>query len=400
MKNSSLMPIFSRLPVSFTHGQGMWLFDSNNNRYLDALSGMGVVSLGHSHPAIIEAITTQAKRLIHTSNTFVIDEQEKLSDELTQYAGMDKAIFINSGAEASEVAIKIARLYGHRKEIKIPEMITFKGGFHGRTFGSLSASANIALQKGFEPILEGFNYLTYNEIAEVEKVVKENPNICSIMVEPILGQGGVVLPDDNFLIQLRRIANENNLLFILDEIQTGMSRTGKNFAYQFYPIQPDVLTTAKALGNGLPIAACMATNEIAELMVSGKHGTTFGGNPLCCHVARTVLKVYEEEGLTAHAGEMGDYLLQSLHHNLDNAEGVVEIRGKGLMIGIELDQPCNKLYKYGLDVGLLFNIATDKVVRLLPPYILNKEEADLIVERLTSAIKQFYMHSATQVVGK
>lgn len=390
MQKSTLMPIFNRLPVTFKHGKGMWLYDDKNNKYLDALSGMGVISLGHSHPAIIQAIKEQAERLIHTSNTYHIEEQERLSDEFTQFAGLDRAVFINSGAESCEVAFKMARVYAYENNISNPTVLVFEKGFHGRTLGTLSASGNKKLKSEFEPLLSGFICMPLNDIAAVKKIASENKNIVGIMIEPILGQGGIIVPDDNFLIELRKICTENKWLFMLDEIQSGMGRTGMNFAYQFLNLKPDILTTAKALGNGLPIAACAATKTLGDMFTEGRHGTTFGGNPLCCHVARTVMKTYREENTVENARVMGAYLMNGLQQALANKNGVVEVRGKGLMIGIELDKPCEEIYAIGLDERILVNIAAKNVIRLLPPFILNKEEADQIVDRIRRCVDKFY----------
>lgn len=390
MKKSSLMPIFNRLPISFTHGKGMWLYDDKNNKYLDALSGMGVVSLGHSHPAIIQAIKEQAEKVIHTSNSYLIDEQEKLADEFTQFAGLDKAIFVNSGAESCEVAFKMSRVYAYLNNIQNPTVIVFEKGFHGRTLGTLSASGNPKLKTEFEPLMSGFIVLPLNDIAALKKVANENKNIVGVMIEPILGQGGVILPEAQFLTELRQICTENKWLLMLDEIQSGMGRSGKNFAYQFYDFKPDILTTAKALGNGVPIAVCAATNELGEMMTNGRHGTTFGGNPLCCHVARAVLKTYRDENILSNVTTMGEYLISSLKQSLQNRKGVVEVRGRGLMIGIELDKPCGEIYLLGLEEKILVNIAAKNVIRMLPPFILNKDEADMIVTRITRCIDRFY----------
>lgn len=390
-RKSVLMNIYDRLPVTFTSGKGVWLFDSSNKKYLDANCGIGVTSLGHAHPAVLQAIDEQAKKILHIGNSYIIEEQEQLGYEFCEFANLDQVIFVNSGTEATEVTLKMARLYGHHRGIENPTLIVFEKGFHGRTMGSLSASGNYRLQEGFSPLLPGFIFAPYNDLQAIEKIVAtQNKNIVGISLEPILGQGGVVVPDDNYLQALRRICDQQQWLLILDEIQTGLGRTGKNFAYQYAALRPDIMTVAKSLAQGIPIGACAAVEEVAKLMQHGKHGTTFGGNPFSCHVARAVIKTYREEGLVEHVKRVGEYLLMNLRERLATRPGIKDIRGKGLMIGIELDKPCHDLLLHGLEEGLLFNVTANNVVRMLPPYILTEAEADMIVDKFQACLNSFY----------
>lgn len=389
-RKSALMNIYDRLPVTFESGKGVWLFDSSNKKYLDANCGIGVTSLGHAHPAVLQAINEQAKKIIHIGNSYIIEEQEQLGYEFCEFVQLDQVIFVNSGTEATEVSLKMARLYGHHRGIENPTLIVFEKGFHGRTMGSLSASGNFKLQEGFSPLLPGFIFAPYNDLKAIEKIAAQNKNIVGISLEPILGQGGVVVPNDNFLLELRKICDQQKWLLILDEIQTGLGRTGKNFAYQHYDLKPDIITVAKSLAQGIPIGVCAAVQEVADLMQYGKHGTTFGGNPFSCHVARAVIKIYREEGIVEHVKRMGEYLLMNLRERLSSHPGVKDIRGKGLMIGIELDKPCHKLLFHGLEEGLLFNVTANNVVRMLPPYILTEVEADMIVDKFRACLNSFY----------
>lgn len=388
--DSALIPIYFRLPMTIRSGEGVWLFDTNGNKYLDAIGSMGATGLGHNHPKINEAINEQLKKLINCSNNYHVEEQELLAKEFIEFSGMDKVLFANSGAEANEAAIKLIRLYGHKKNIKNPITIVFEGGFVGRTMGTLSASSEQKVRQDYDPYLPGFVFAPYNNIDAIKKIIAENKDVVAIMLEPILGQGGVVVPDNDYLPQLRKICDEHQLLLSLDEIQTGVGRSGKNFAYQHYNLRPEILTTAKTLGNGLPVAACSTTDELSELFSPGTHGTTFGGNSLVCHVVRTVIKLLREENILQNVTEVGDYLLKNLKDTLSNRQGVVAVRGKGLMIGVELDQPSREVLNIGAEEGLLFNLTAKNVIRMLPPYILTKEEADQIVERLDRCLKKYY----------
>ncbi|WP_040534987.1 acetylornithine/succinylornithine family transaminase, partial [Legionella drancourtii] len=379
----------------FEHGKGVWLFDKNNKKYIDGVTGIGVSALGHSHPAIIKAITEQANKILFIGNMFHIEEQEKLGDEFIEISKMHQVVFVNSGTEASEVSIKMARNYGYTQGIKNPTIIVFKNGFHGRTIGSLSASGNFKLQEGFGPLLPGFIFVDYNDIDAVRKLANSgNEDIIGVSLEPILGQGGVVIPGTNFLKDLNEICKEKEWLLILDEIQTGMGRTGKFFAYQHEDLSPDIITTAKCIAGGLPLGACAANKKVSDVFLLGKHGTTFGGNPLSCHVARTVIKTIKDNNLLENITSTGAYLLEQLKTELSALDIVVDIRGKGMMLGIELAKPCHGLYLHGLEAGVLFNIAAEKVIRILPPYIMNKEEADIFVQRLKKAIVSFCQDKA------
>lgn len=391
MRQSALMPIFNRLPVSFEYGQGSWLFDKTGKKYLDAATGIGVSSLGHAHPAIVSAVIEQAKKVIHITNQFVIEQQEQLAHELTQFAGLDKAIFVSTGTEATEASLKMARLYGHSRNVERPTLIVFEGGFHGRTLGALSASGNYKLQQGFDPLLPGFIFLPYNDLDAIHKLIaNDSKNIVGICLEPILGQGGVIIPDENYLPSLRKLCDQHDWILLLDEIQTGMARTGKPFAYQHYDLKPDIMTTAKTLANGLPIGALMANDKCAALFTEGKHGTTFGGNPLSCAAALALLKTYREENIVENVTRMGDYLLKQLQTELTNKRGVVDVRGKGLMLGVELDKTCYDIYHNGLEHGLLFNITANNVIRLLPPYNITQQEVDLLVSKLVAVLTDYY----------
>lgn len=366
----------------------MWLEDTHNNRYLDALGGIAVCGLGHAHPQVAKAIADQAGTLIHTSNIYQIQQQEKLADRLTDIVSMERVFFCNSGAEANEAAIKLARLYGRSKGIGLPTIVVMEGGFHGRTMATLSATANSKVQAGFEPLLQGFIRIPYNNVDALETLT-DNPDIVAVLFEPIQGEGGINIPADGFLSDVRAICDRSGWLMMLDEIQTGMGRTGKWLACQHENVLPDVITLAKALGNGVPIGACLARGQAASLFVPGSHGSTFGGNPLACRAALTVIEVIEQENLVDQARQHGQYLLDSFIQSLAGTDSVVEIRGKGMMIGIELDRPCADLVKQALDKRLLINVTATNTIRLLPPLITSIEQCDLIVSILTGLIKSF-----------
>ncbi len=379
------MPTYSRLPISFDRGQGVWLWDQNNNRYLDALSGIAVCNLGHAHPAVRDAIADQAGRLIHTSNIYGISNQEQLATHLADLSGMSSIFFSNSGAEANEAAIKLARLYGHQKGIDRPEIIVMESSFHGRTLATLSATGNPKVQQGFEPLVEGFVRVPFNNIDAVRNETS-NQSIVAVMVEPVQGEGGVHIPDATYLQQLRTICDQNDWLLMLDEIQTGIGRTGKMFAYQHHDIIPDVCTLAKALGNGVPIGACMAHGKAANILTSGTHGSTFGGNPLACAAALAVLKILEDTDQIQKAAEMGQYLLTGLQNALSTHPEVMEIRGLGMMFGIQLKSDCTALVNQALQLNTLINVTAGNTIRLLPPLILEHSQADQLVDTLTQLI--------------
>ncbi len=396
------MSTYARLPVSFLRGKGAYLTASDGKEYLDALSGIAVCGLGHAHPKIAEAIADQAKKLVHTSNLYEIPHQTTLGDRLCALSGMDKVFFSNSGAEANEAAIKLARLHGKQQGIKNPAVIVMQGSFHGRTLATLSATGNKKIQAGFEPLVEGFVRVPYNDIAAIEQLASTQDNIAAILVEPIQGEGGVVIPAADYLSNIRQLCNKHNWLMMLDEIQTGMGRTGQWFAFQHSHTsdsltpndKPDVMTLAKALGNGVPVGACLASGKAAELFTPGTHGSTFGGNPLATRAALAVLDTMEYDNLVANAENLGRYMLEQFNIQLDGVETVKEIRGKGLMIGIELVPDDSKNYadlvKQALDEQLLINVTADNVVRLLPPLIINKEQADTIINSVSILIKTFY----------
>ncbi len=390
-----LMSTYNRLPVSFERGEGIWLWDTEGKQYFDAISGIAVCGLGHAHPAVTQAITEQAARLVHTSNLYGIALQEQLADKLCGLAGMDRVFFSNSGAEANEAAIKIARLFGHSKGIDSPAIIVMENSFHGRTLATLTATGNRKVQAGFEPLVQGFIRVPYDNPDAIRTVADNSNEVAAVLVEPIQGESGIIVPDTGYLADIRAICDENDWLMMLDEIQTGMGRTGKWFAYQHCDIVPDVVTLAKALGNGVPIGACLAGGKAAEMMQPGSHGTTFGGNPLACHAALAVIETLEQEKLVAAAGKLGQHLLQGFSAALAGQEGVTDIRGRGLMIGIELDRPCTELVGKALMQGLLINVASENVVRLLPPLVLTEHQADMIVEQVSSLIREFLIGRIT-----
>jgi len=387
--SESLMSTYAPLPVAFESGKGAYLFDTEGNKYLDAVAGVAVCSLGHANPEVADAIAEQARTLIHTSNLYKIAHQIELGDKLCALSGMDKVFFGNSGAEANEAAIKLARLYGKQQGIERPNIIVASGSFHGRTLATLSATGSRKIQAGFSPLVEGFVRVNYNDIDAINKVAENNADIVAILVEPVQGEGGVVVPDDDYLNQIREICDKNNWLMMLDEIQTGMGRTGKWFAFQHNNIKPDVMTLAKALGNGVPIGACLASGKAAEVFSPGTHGSTFGGNPLTTRAALSVLDVMTRENLYANAEDMGQYLLQQFKQELSNVESVVDIRGKGLMLGIELNKDCGDLVNQALDKKLLVNVTAGKTIRLLPPLIITKEQADEIVKTVSLLVQNF-----------
>jgi acetylornithine aminotransferase len=395
MTTSYQMPIFAGLPVAFTHGEGAWLWGTNGKKYLDALAGIAVCGLGHANPAITAAICDQAGKLLHTSNWYQIPLQEKLAERLCKLAGMTNAFFCNSGAEANEAAIKLARLYGHQQNILTPGIIVTEGSFHGRTLATLSATGNRKIQAGFEPLVQGFHRVPYNDLEAVRQVGERSKEIVAVLVEPITGEGGVSIPDAGYLKGLRQICDERGWLLMLDEIQTGMCRTGKWFACQHEGVVPDVMTLAKGLGNGVPIGACLAHGKAANVFKPGSHGSTFSGNPLVCRVGLAVIDELEKGKLASRAAKLGEHLLAKLKEALSQVTGVKNIRGRGLMLAVELDRPCKELLQMALDRGLLINVTADSVIRLLPPLILTDDEADILVRELTGAVRAFLEKSAT-----
>jgi acetylornithine aminotransferase len=389
MPKSYLMPVFSPLPVAFERGEGAWLWDTEGRKYLDALSGVAVSGLGHAHPAVTEAIARQAAKLIHASNWYHIPEQEQLGETLCKMAGMENAFFCNSGAEANEAAIKLARLHGSQRKILNPSIIVMDGSFHGRTLATLTASGNRKIQAGFEPLVKGFNRVPFNDLDAVRQVGDNNSEVVAILVEPIQGEGGISLPSPGYLEGLRRICDERGWLLMFDEIQTGMCRTGKWFAWQHENAAPDVMTLAKGLGNGVPIGACLARGAAARVFQPGNHGSTFGGNPLVCSVALTVIDVLKREKMEKRAAHLGARLLAGLQSHLQGVAGVKDIRGKGLMLAVELDRPCKDIMGMALAQGLLLNVTADKIVRLLPPLILSDDEADRIAGGVATVVREY-----------
>lgn len=385
----TLMATYKRLPVDFLRGEGPWLWDTNGKRYLDAVTGIAVCSLGHAHPAIQRALCEQASQLVHTSNLYGIPNQQRLGDQLTALAGMDRAFFCNSGAEANEAAIKLARLYGHRKGLDVPAIIVMEGSFHGRTLATLTATGNRKVQAGFEPLVQGFVRVPFGDADALAMVAGNRSDVCAVLVEPVQGEGGVNIPAPDYLNDVRKICDDNGWLMMLDEIQTGMGRTGRFFAHQHNGILPDVMTLAKALGNGVPIGACLARGEAAGLFTPGSHGTTFGGNPLACAAALAVVDAMEQEEIPARASAMGGRLLAALRSALGDIKGVVAIRGLGMILGIELDRPCLDLVAKALEQGLLINVTAERVIRLLPPLNLTDEVADQLVAGVASLVADF-----------
>jgi acetylornithine aminotransferase len=392
--SENLMHTYSRLPVSFTRGNGPYLWDLQQRRYLDALSGISVCSLGHAHPAVTEALCDQAATLIHTSNLYNIDLQQQLGAKLCTLSGLDKAFFCNSGAEANEAAIKIARRFGNQRQLQCPHIIVMENSFHGRTMATLTATGNPKVKEGFAPLVEGFIHTPYNDIDAIKKLAAERNDICAILLEPIQGEGGIRIPAPGYLAALRNLCDENNWLLMLDEIQSGMGRTGKWFAYQHENILPDVVTLAKALGNGIPIGACLARGIAADVLQPGNHGTTFGGNPFASRVALAVIKAIETEGLVDRCAELGKTMLERFTQQLSRISGVVEIRGKGLMLGIQLDRPCGDLVQQALDARLLINVTATNVIRLLPPYIIDSKQTGAIVDGVCELVVKFLQKSA------
>ncbi len=381
---SYLMSNYAPLEVTFIKGEGCYLTDTKGDQYLDGLSGVSVVGLGHCHKDITTAIQTQAGELLHTSNWYHIQHQEALAEKLCQLSNMDNAFFANSGAEANEAAIKIARLHGHANNIENPIILTANQSFHGRTMATLSATGNPKVQSGFAPLVSEFIHVDFNNIDAI-KIHANNANVVAVMLEPIQGESGVIIPADDYLNQVQAICQTNDWLLILDEVQTGIGRTGKLFAYEYNDITPDVLTLAKGLGNGVPIGACLAKGKAAKLFQPGSHGSTFGGNPLVCKVALTVLEIIEKDNILNNVIQMGEYLLLSFKSRLKNSDKVVEIRGKGLMLAIELNQDCSSLLNAALNKKLLLNI-TGQSIRLLPPLIITKTEADIIINTVCELI--------------
>ena len=385
---STLMNTYARLPVTFIKGEGSWLIDQENRHYLDALSGIAVCSLGHAHPAVAQAVCKQSQTLVHTSNLYGVANQQQLADKLTQLSGMEKVFFCNSGAEANEAALKIARKYGHQKGIDRPKVIVMDNSFHGRTLATLSATGNPKVHAGFEPLVEGFVRVPFDDIAAIE-AVKGNPEIVAILVEPIQGEGGIHIPQPGYLSALKKLCEQQQWLLMVDEVQTGIGRTGQWFAYQHEAIVPDVVTSAKALGNGVPIGACLARGQAADVLGPGTHGTTFGGNPLACAAALAVIETLEQENWIDTIAQRGQAYLEQLQQALGHHPMVKQIRGRGFMFGIQLHQPCGQLVAQALEKGVLINVTREDTIRLLPPFVITDQELAQVTETLSTLINDF-----------
>jgi len=383
------MNTYARLPVAFIRGEGVWLWDSEGKRYLDGLSGIAVNTLGHAHTRLTAALSEQIGKLMHCSNVYQIPEQERLADKLCELSGMQEVFFSNAGCEANEAAIKLARLYGHHRGIENPAIIVMEKAFHGRTLATLSATGNRKVQAGFEPLVKGFVRVPYNDVESIRQVAQNNANVVAVLVEPIQGEGGIRTTDIEYLQQLRQLCNEHNWLLMLDEVQTGIGRTGRWFAHQHTGILPDVMTLAKGLGSGVPVSACLAAGAAAGTFKPGNHGSTFGGNPLACIAGLTTLNIVEQDQLLAHAEQLGQFIRAGFTAALQGVKGIVELRGQGLMIGIELDKPCGELVKQALARGLLINVTADNVIRLLPPLVMSQAEAQQLLDILCPLVKEF-----------
>jgi acetylornithine aminotransferase len=387
--SSHLMNIYNRLPVAFSRGEGVWLWDTSGKKYLDALAGIAVSGLGHAHPKLVRAIADQAAKVIHTSNIYEVPNQSALADRLAALSGMDESFFCSSGAEANEAAIKLARLYGHQNGIQTASIIVMEHAWHGRTLATLSATGNRKAQAGFEPLVPGFVRVPYNDAAAVKQAGEVNRNIVAVLVEVLQGEGGIHVADLEYVRFLRSICDEKGWLLMIDEVQSGVGRTGKWFAFQHAGILPDVLTLAKGLGSGVPIGACVAAGRAKGVFKPGNHGTTFGGGPLACAAGLATLAAMEDEGLLENATRMGDLVRNGLREALAGVAGVIDVRGMGLMLGIELDRPCGDLVKQALEAGLLINVTAERVIRLLPPLVLREAEVRELVARLAPIVRNF-----------
>jgi acetylornithine aminotransferase len=385
--SNHLMNTYAALPVAFERGEGAWLWDDEGKQYLDAISGLGVCALGHAHPEVTRVIADQAGKLIHTANLAHIPWQEQLADSLTEITGMDRVFVANSGTEAIECALKITRIIGHERELSDPGVIVMENSFHGRTLAALSATGSRKVQAGFEPLVGGFLRAPFGDSGAVEKIVQSSSEVVAVLVEPIQGEAGIQIPADGYLKALRAICDEHDCLLIFDEIQSGLCRTGKWYAHQHEQVQPDILTTAKALANGVPIGACVARGPAAEAFSPGRHGSTFGGNPLASRTACTVLDIMKSEDLNGRAEQMGEWMSGAFRSRLQGNEGIRDIRGRGLMIGIELDRDVNHFKTDALDQGLLLNITRDNIIRLLPPLIIDQAQAEQIVDTVCNLIE-------------
>jgi acetylornithine aminotransferase len=388
MSTSHLMSTYAPQPVAFARGEGAWLWDTQGKRYLDALAGIAVNGLGHNHPVLVRAISEQAARIIHTSNLFTVPEQERAAAKMCEISGMENVFFANSGAEANEAAIKLARLHGHQRGIDNPQIVVMEKAWHGRTLATLSATGSRKAQAGFEPLMGGFIRVPYNDVAAIERIA-ENGSIVAVLMEVLQGEGGINVANLDYVRKLREICEARQWLLMIDEVQSGIGRTGKWLAHQWAGIVPDVITLAKGLGSGVPVGACLARGVAAKVFKPGNHGTTFGGGPLICVAVSTTLDVIERDGLLAHAAQMGEVIQGGLRKQLAGVAGVKEVRGMGLMIGIELDRPCKEVTARAMEAGLVVNVTADTVIRLLPPLIIDRAQAEQVVATLVPVVKQF-----------
>jgi acetylornithine/N-succinyldiaminopimelate aminotransferase len=384
-----VMPTYGRLPMALAYGRGVWLWDTEGKKYLDGLAGIAVNTLGHDHPKLVPALQDQVKKLIHTSNYYQVPLQEQLAAKLTEVSGLTNVFFCNSGLEANEGALKIARKYGHDKGIERPEIIVYEKAFHGRSIATLSATGNTKVQAGFGPLVEGFVRVPLNDIAAVQEVAETNQNVVAVFLEVIQGEGGINATKADYLREVRRICDEQGWLLMLDEVQCGMGRTGKWFAHQWAGIKPDVMPLAKGLGSGVPVGAIVCGPKAAGVLGAGNHGTTFGGNPLAMRAGVETLRIMEEDRLLDNAARMGERLRAGLQRELGSLAGVVEIRGQGLMIGVELDRPCGVLLGQAAEAGLMISVTADRVVRLLPALIISEAEVDQLLAILCQLVKAF-----------
>ena len=389
MTTTHLMNTYARLPVAFVRGQGVWLWDESGRRYLDALGGIAVNTLGHAHPKFVKAIADQTARLAHVSNLYRITEQERLADKLAAISGMDNAFFCNSGCEANEAAIKIARLFGHGKGIDSPAIVVMENAFHGRTLATLSATGSRKVQAGFEPLVSGFVRVPFNDLESIRQVAEHNRRIVAVLVEPIQGEGGIKVGATEYLRGLREICDRKGWLLMFDEVQCGFGRTGKWFVYQHAGVAPDVLALAKGLAGGVPIGCCLARGAAAGVFKPGNHGSTFGGNPLACAAALATIEAIEQERLMENAERIGMLIRGELGQALRDCKGLVDIRGRGLMVGAQLDRPCGELVMLALEAGMLINVTADNVVRLLPALVMNEAEAHTLVSVLAPLVREF-----------
>ena len=394
------MNTYNRIPVAFTHGERVWVWDESGRKYLDALAGIAVNTLGHGHPKLTRAIAEQSSRLIHTSNLYRIAEQETLADKLSAISGMDSVFFCNSGCEANEAAIKLARLHGHGKGVESPGIVVMDKAFHGRTLATLSATGNRKVQQGFEPLVPGFVRVPFNDIESVRQVASHDKSVVAVLVEPIQGEGGINISAMQYLRDLRELCDRQGWFLMVDEVQCGLGRTGKWFVYQHAGIQPDVVLLAKGLASGVPIGACLARGTAAGVFKPGTHGSTFGGNPLACAAALATLTAIEEEDLMKNAERIGGILLAGLREALAGRPGVTEVRGHGLMIGVELDRPCGDLVGQAMEAGLLINVTMDNVIRLLPPLIMNDAEARQVLSILVPLVRSFLAQAPAAVAAR